>query len=105
MDNLSELLHLYDPANLPDRIRKELELKRWRDIMAQMRYEQDDLPNFLDEEAKARESDIPEEASFEHKRRMAMRWFGYYKKAKTVERAREIGRQYNRIASMCVKQR
>ena len=67
--------------------------------------EQDYLPNFLDVEAEARESKIPEQASFEHKRRMALRWFGYYRKAKTVERACEIGRQYNRIASMCIRQR
>ena len=73
--------------------------------MGKVKYEQDDLPGFLDAEAKARESDIPEEASFEHKRRMAMRWFNYYRKAKTVERACEIGRQYNKIASMCVRER
>lgn len=69
------------------------------------KYEQDYLDGFLDAEAKARESDIPEEASFEHKRRVAMRWFGYYKKAKTVEKACEIGKQYNKIASMCIRQR
>ena len=73
--------------------------------MAQQRYEQDDLPGFLDAEAKARESDIPEQASFEHKRRMAMRWFGYYRKAKTVEQACKIGKQYNMIASMCSRER
>lgn len=72
--------------------------------MAQQKYEQDYLDGFLDAEAQARESDIPAEASFEHKRRMAMRWFGYYKKAKNVERACEIGKQYNRIAAMCVRQ-
>lgn len=105
MNNLCELIQLYGLDNLPDSIRKERELKRWRDIMAQQRYEQDDLPNFLDEEAKARESDISEEASFEHKRRLAMRWFAYYKKAKTVEQACKIGQQYNKIASMCVRQR
>ena len=73
--------------------------------MEQQRYEQDYLPNFLDAEAKARESDISYEAWLDHKKRMAMRWFGYYRKAKTVERACEIGRQYNRIASMCGRQR
>ena len=73
--------------------------------MSSQKYEQDDLPGFLDAEAKARESDISYEAWFDHKRRMAMRWFGYYRKAKTVERACEIGRQYNRIASMCERQR
>lgn len=93
-------LELYDLANLPTRIRKERELKRWRDIMAQQRYEQDDLPGYLDAEAQARESDISYEAWFDHKKRMAMRWFGYYKKAKTVEKACELGKQYNRIARM-----
>lgn len=70
-----------------------------------VKYEQDYLDGFLDAEAEARESQISEQASFEHKRRMALRWFGYYRKAKTVERACEIGRQYNRIASMCARQR
>ena len=86
-------------------VEKARELKRWRGIMEQMKYEQDDLPNFLEEEAKARESSIPERASFEHKRRMAMRWFAYYRKAKTVEQAQKIGRQYNKIASMCIRER
>lgn len=100
MDNLSELIQLYGLDNLPDELRKERELKRWRDIMAQQRYEQDDLPGYLDAEAKARESDISYEAWLDHKKRMAMRWFGYYRKAKTVEKACEIGKQYNRIGMM-----
>lgn len=73
--------------------------------MAQQKYEQDDLPGFLDAEAQARESDISYEAWLDHKKRMAMRWFGYYRKAKTVERACEIGKQYNRIACMLEKDR
>ena len=93
-------ISLYDIANLPDWIRKDRELKRWRDIMAQMKYEQDDLPGFLDAEAKARESDISYDAWLDHKKRMAMRWFGYYRKAKTVDKACEIGKQYNRIGMM-----
>ena len=105
MSNLGELIQLYGLDNLPDNIRKERELKRWREIMGKQRYQQDYLDGFLDAEAKARESDIPEQASFEHKRRMAMRWFGYYRKAKTVEQACKIGQQYNKIASMCVRQR
>lgn len=68
--------------------------------MAQQRYEQDYLDGFLDAEAKARESDISYDAWFDHKKRMAMRWFGYYRKAKTVEKASELGKQYNRIARM-----
>ena len=43
MSNLNELVQLYGLDNLPDELRKERELKRWRDIMAQQRYEQDDL--------------------------------------------------------------
>ena len=100
MSNLSELIQLYGLNNLPDNLRKERELKRWRDIMAQQRYEQDYLDGFLDAEAQARESDISYEAWFDHKKRMAMRWFGYYRKAKTVEKACEIGKQYNRIGMM-----
>ena len=73
--------------------------------MAQQRYEQDDLPNFLEAEARARESSISYDAWFDHKRRMAMRWFEYYKRTKTVEEACKIGRQYNKIASMCARQR
>lgn len=71
--------------------------------MAQQRYEQDDLPGYLEAEAKARESSIPERASFEHKRRVAMRWFSYYKKQKDFKTALKIGRQYNKIACMCVR--
>ena len=105
MDNLSYLLGLYDITSIPEWLRKERELKRWRDIMAQQRLVQDYLKNFLEEEAKARESEIPPEASFEHKRRMAMRWFAYYKKAKTVDEACKIGKQYNMIANMCSRER
>ena len=105
MDNLSELIGLYGLDSLPRELQKQREIKRWRDIMTKVKYEQDYLDGFLDAEAKARESDIPEQASFEHKRRMAMRWFGYYKKAKTVEQACKIGQQYNKIASMCARQR
>lgn len=68
--------------------------------MEKKKYEQDFLPNFLDEEAKIRESDITYEAWLDHKKRMAMRWFGYYRKAKTVEKACEIGKQYNKIGMM-----
>ena len=60
-----------------------------------VKYEQDDLPGYLDAEAKARESDISYDAWFDHKK-----WFGYYRKAKTVEKACEIGKQYNRIGMM-----
>ena len=70
MSNLSELIQLYGLNNLPDNLRKERELKRWRDIMAQQRYEQDFLDGFLDAEAKARESDISYEAWLDHKNRM-----------------------------------
>ena len=67
--------------------------------MAQQRYEQDDLPGFLDAEAKARESNIDRQTYIEHKRRLAMRWFAYYKKA-TVANKQPLLQQYNRIASM-----
>lgn len=95
-----EELQLYDITNLPDRLRKERELKRWRDIMAQQRYEQDDLPGFLDAEAKARESDIPEEAIQRRRKALAMRWFGYYKKSNDPNKRFDILRQYNKIATM-----
>lgn len=93
-------LELYDLANLPTRIRKERELKRWRDIMAQQKYEQDYLDGFLDAEAQARESDIPEEAIKRRQNALAMRWFGYYKKSNDPNKRFEIMRQYNAIASM-----
>lgn len=63
-------------------------------------YVQDDLPGFLEADAKARESTISYDAWLDHKKRMAMRWFGYYRKAKTVEKACEIGKQYNCIGMM-----
>ena len=66
MDNLSYLLGLYDITSLPEWLRKERELKRWREIMAQQRLVQDYLPNFLEEEAKARESEIPQMATQRH---------------------------------------
>lgn len=97
-------LELYDLANLPDRIRKEREIKRWREIMAQQRYEQDYLDGFLDAEAKARESNIDRQTYIEHKRRLAMRWFAYYKKA-TVANKQHLLKQYNKIASMIERQR
>lgn len=100
MDNLSELIQLYGLDNLPDELRKERELQRWRDIMEQQRYEQDDLPGYLDAEAQARESDIPEEAKQRHQKAMAMRWFKYYQKAKDPNKRFDIARQYNMIASM-----
>lgn len=98
MDNLSELIQLYGLDNLPDEIRKERELQRWREIMTQMKYEQDDLPGYLDAEAKARESDISEEAKQRRQKALAMRWFGYYKKSKDPNKRFEILRQYNHIA-------
>lgn len=104
MSNLSELIQLYGLDNLPDNLRKERELQRWREIMAQMRYEQDDLPGYLDAEAKARESNIDKQTYIEHKRRLAMRWFAYYKKA-TKESKQPLLQQYNRIASMIERTR
>ena len=68
--------------------------------MAQQRYEQDDLPGYLDAEAKARESDIPNEAIERRRRALAMRWFGYYKKSNDPNKRFDIMRQYNAIASM-----
>ena len=67
--------------------------------------EQEYLPGFLEAEAKARESKIDNDAWFEHKRRLAMRWFAYYRKAKTVDGACKIGTQYNKIACMLEKDR
>lgn len=69
------------------------------------KYISDYLPGFLEAEARARESSISYDAWFDHKRRMAMRWFSYYKKAKTVDEACKIGKQYNMIANMCSRER
>ena len=102
MDSFHELMGLYDLSNLPAEIRKEREIRRWREIMAQQRYEQDDLPGFLDAEAQARESDIDRETYIRHKQRLAMKWFAYYKKA-TKASKQPLIRQYNMIASMVGK--
>lgn len=45
--------------------------------MAQARYEQDDLPGYLDAEAQARETEIPEEERQRHLARWAMRFEKY----------------------------
>lgn len=45
--------------------------------MEQRRYEQDDLPGYLDAEAQARESEIPEEERQRHLARWAMRFEKY----------------------------
>lgn len=68
------------------------------------KYTQDDLPGFLDAEAKARESDIDIETYKRHKQALAMRWFAYYQKA-TKKSKDVLLRQYNQIASMLEKQR
>ena len=100
MDNLSELIGLYGLDSLPRELQKQREIKRWRDIMEKVKYEQDDLPGYLDAEAKARESDIPEEAIKRRQNALAMRWFGYYKKSNDPNKRFDIMRQYNAIASM-----
>ena len=61
---------------------------------------QDFLPNFLKAEAEARESDISYQAWFDHKRRVAMRWFKYYKMAKDQKKRDELARQYNLAATI-----
>lgn len=71
--------------------------------MAQQKYEQDDLPGYLDAEAKARESDIPDEAIQRRRKALAMRWFGYYKKSNDPNKRLDIIRQYNAIASMRIR--
>lgn len=65
-----------------------------------VKYVQDFLPNFLDAEAKARESDISDEAKERHQRALALRWFGYYKKSNDPNKRFNILRQYNKIATM-----
>ena len=100
MSDLGELIELYGLDNLPDKVKKERELQRWRDIMAQQRYEQDDLPGYLDAEAKARESDIDQETRMRHRQALAMRWFKYYKMCKDPKKKTELVRQYNLVATM-----
>lgn len=68
------------------------------------KYEQDDLPVYLDAEAKARESDISDEAKERHQRALALRWYGYYQKA-TKNSKEPLLRQYNQIALMLERQR
>ena len=64
------------------------------------KYEQDDLPGYLDAEAKARESDISHEAFIRHKRAIAMRWFKYYKMCNDPKKKDELIRQFNIAATM-----
>lgn len=68
------------------------------------KYIQDDLPGFLDAEAKARESDIDIETYKRHKQALAMRWYRYYQKA-TKKSKEKLLRQYNKIALMIERQR
>lgn len=106
MSNLSELIQLYGLDNLPDNIRKERELKRWREIMTQMKYEQDDLPGYLDSEAKARESDIPEEERQRHLARWAMRFEKYGKLSGNPIAKRHYEQQKLKcLDMMCQRQR
>lgn len=93
-------LELYDLANLPDRIRKEREIKRWREIMAQQRYEQDYLPGYLEAEAQARESNIDRETYLRRKQALSVRWFRYYKMCKDPNKKNELVKQYNLVATM-----
>ena len=72
--------------------------------MSTQKYEQDYLDGFLDAEAQARESNIDRQTWFEHKQRLAMRWFAYYRKA-TKESKQQLLKQYNQIAAMCERQR
>ena len=71
--------------------------------MAQMKYEQDDLPGYLDAEAQARESDIDQETRMRHRQAVAMRWFKYYNMCKDEKKKAELVRQYNLVAN--IKQR
>lgn len=67
------------------------------------KYEQDDLPGYLDAEAQARESDIDQETRMRHRQAVAMRWFKYYKMCKDEKKKAELVRQYNLVAN--IKQR
>lgn len=64
------------------------------------KYEQDDLPNFLDVEAQARESNIDKETFIRHKQAIAMRWFKYYKMCKDPKKKLQLAQQYNLVATM-----
>lgn len=99
MSNLSELIQLYGLDNLPDSVRKERELKRWRDIMAQQRLVQNYLPNFLEEEAKARESEIPQMATQRH-----LAWCGIrYEEYAGFSKDPEFIRRCQERRAMCFK--
>ena len=65
-----------------------------------MKYEQDDLPGFLDVEAQVRESNIDKETYFRRKQALALRWFKYYKMCKDPKKKAELVKQYNLVASM-----
>ena len=75
--------------------------KVWREFRQMTENkEQDYLPGFLEAEAEARESSVDKEAVFRHRRAVALRWFGYYKNCKDVNKRKALIDQYNKLAKM-----
>lgn len=74
-------------------------------IMKQAKKAENPMNSFLEEEAKAREQNIPDEAVFRHRKAMAMRAFAWYKLCKDEKQKMKLADTYNRIAMLSVRQR
>ena len=82
--------------------------KVWKEFrkMTQKKYEQDDLPGYLDAEAKARETEIPEEERQRHLARWAMRFEKYGKLSGNPIAKRHYEQQKRKcLDMMCGRQR
>lgn len=74
--------------------------------MAQMKYEQDDLPGYLDAEAKARESDIPLIETQKHLAKWGLRFEKYASFSKNPAYRRTMFEQRKKcFAMMNIKER
>lgn len=82
--------------------------KVWKEFtkMTQKKYEQDDLPGYLDAEAQARETEIPEEERQRHLARWAMRFEKYGKLSGNPIAKRHYEQQKRKcLDMMCGRQR
>lgn len=82
--------------------------KVWKEFtkMTQKKYEQDDLPGYLDAEAQAREKEIPEEERQRHLARWAMRFEKYGKLSGNPIAKRHYEQQKRKcLDMMCGRQR
>jgi hypothetical protein len=85
---------------------KELGINQeiWKEFKEKKTY-QDDLPHFLEVEARAREESIDAEAHERRRAALFRRWFGYYRKCKDQNKKIDIIKQYNAVCMMRARQR